>query len=297
MRMVCAAIALFSVAAFGAAKKEVQVGADAVWNPGAQIVESIRRDCAKGVSDCLMAKMAVSGSPAAVAFAKSIGGEGWLRDFRKVGRVDIAYVEYPLRADGGEGWLLVNGSPSRVDVDDLRKLPRSAMTDNRAWSKLIAQNPRAALFPGDRVGTTDPVALVYPDGSQQFAVAYAVRDGCANCGQLGIAFLGFDFSAKGKQGETEFLGFDPDANAARPIRVNAGRKFTLSLKQEPNHEWSISQAPAKWILRDAGQTTQGSTLLWTFDVTSNGTTQMVLEYSDNSETLPLRIIAEPGLGR
>jgi predicted secreted protein len=295
--MMCAALALASAATFGAARKELQVSADAVWNPGAPAIERIRNECAKGGSDCVMAKMAGSASPAAVAFAKSIGGEGWLRDFCKVGRVDLAYVEYPLRASGGEGWMLVNGSTSPVDVDNLQKLPKSAMADNRAWSQLIALKPRAALFPADRMSVADPVALVYADGSEEFVVAYAVRDGCSDCAQLGAAFLGFEFNAKGKQAETEFLGFDPDANAARPIRVNAGRKFTLALKQEPNHEWSISQAPAKWILRDAGQTTRGSTLFWSFDVISNGATQMILAWSDGAETLPLRIIAEPGLGR
>jgi len=295
--MVCAAIALASAGAFGAAKKDVQVNADAVWNPGAQVIESIRRECAKGGSECVMAKMAGSASAAAVAFAKSIGGEGWLRDFRKVGRVDIGYVDYPLHPGAMTRWMLVNGSPSPVDVDDLRKLPKSEMAENRDWSHLIALKPQAALFPADRAHTPDPVALVYPDGSEEFVVGYAVMDGCGDCGPpLGVAFLGFEFNAKGRQAETEFLGFDPDANAARPIRVNAGRKFKLALKQEPNHEWSIAQAPARWILRDAGHTTQGSTLFWTFDVISNGTTQMILEYSDGPDTLPLRIIAEPGLG-
>jgi len=297
MRVVYAALALASTAVFGAAKKDAPVSADAVWNPGAQAMENIRNECARGGSDCVMAKMAGSASPAAAAFAESIGGEGWLRDFRKVGRVDIAYVEYPLRAGGAAGWLLVNGSPSRVDVDNLQKLPKSAMTGNRVWSQLIAQKPQAALFPSDRGSLADPVAIVYPDGAEQFVVDYAVRDGCAACAPLGAAFLAFDFNAKGKLGETEFLGFDPDGNAPRPIRVNAGRHFTLALKQEPDHQWSMAQAPAKWILRDTGQVTQSSTLFWTFDVISNGTTQMVLTLSHSAESLPLRIIAEPGLGR
>jgi len=297
MRMVFAVMALAAAAAAGTGKKDVQVSADAVWNPGGSAVESIRRECANSGSDCVIAGMAGSASPAAIAFAKSIGGEGWLRDFREVGHVDIAYIEYPLRANGGSGWLLVNGSPSPVDADNLQKLPKSAMADNRAWSQLIAQKPRAALFPTARTGATDPLPIVYPDGSEQFVVGYAVRDGCGDCSRLGVAFLGVNFNAKGKQTEPEFLGFDPDANAARPIRLNAGHRFTLALKQEGNHEWSISQAPAKWILRDAGKVTQGSTLYWSFDVISNGTTQMLLEYSDNPEALPLRIIAEPGLGR
>ena len=297
MRMLCGALTLASMAALGAGRKDLQVGADAIWNPGAQVLDGIRRDCASAGGDCLLARMTDSASPAAIAFTKAIGGEGWLRDFREVGRVDIACVEYPLRTASGEGWLLVNGAPSPVDVDNLQKLPKSEMADNRDWAQIVARNPRAALFPSDRVGRADPVAIVYTDGSEEFVIGYAVRDGCAGCPQLGMAFLGFEFNAKGKQGETEFLGFDVDVNAPRPIRVNAGRMFTLALKQEANRQWSIAQAPAKWILRPAGQSTKGSTLFWMFDVVSNGTTQMVLGDSDTADSLPLRIIAQPGLGR
>jgi len=293
--MARAALALASMAAIGTARnKDLQVTADAVWTPGTAVVESIRKECAKGGGDCVIAKMGGSASPAAVAFTKSIGGEGWLRDFRKIGRVDIAYVEYPLRAGGGWGWLLANGSPSPVDVDNLQKLPKSEMADNREWAQLIAQHPQAALYPEDRVGSTDPVAIVYADGSEEFVVGYAVRDGCADCPLLGVAFLAFEFNAKGKLGPLEFRGFDADVNAPHPIRLNAGRHFALALRQTQGREWSIAQPPAKWIVREAGQSVQGATLFWTFDVVSNGTTPMTLAEGD--QRLDLRIIADPGLG-
>ena len=101
-----AAFALACVAALGASKKEMAVSADAVWNPGAQTVESLRKDCGSS-GDCLITKMTGTASPAALSFVKALGEAGWLRDFRKVGRVDIAYVQY---LSHGDAWLLVNGS-------------------------------------------------------------------------------------------------------------------------------------------------------------------------------------------
>ncbi|MGA2183396.1 MAG: hypothetical protein ABSH47_10230 [Bryobacteraceae bacterium] len=295
MRMVWAALALAGIAALGAGKKEAPVGADAVWRPAAQVVESIRKDCGAS-GDCLIAKMTPTASPAALAFTKSIGNEGWLRGFRKVGRVDIAYVQYLSR---GDGWFLVNGSPSPVDVDNLQKLPKSEMQESLAWSKLIAQNPHAMLFPGDRDGTTDPLAILNPDGSQEFVVAYKVLDGCPTCAQLGFAFLGYEFNPKGKQTATEFIDVvssPSDGPPARPIHIHSGQKFTLALKTDAKHEWTLAQEPARWILRSVNQNadTQTSTVFWTFEAISNGSTQMTL--ADTAETLVLRVVAAPGLG-
>lgn len=304
MRMVWAVAAMVVLEGLAGAKKDARaglhVGADAVWQPEPQLLQSIREACqqapAGSVEECFVQKMGASASPPAVAFTRSIHNEGWLRDFRKVGNVDIAYVAYPFRANASQAWLLVNGSPSPVDVDDLQKLSKSELAENLAWSKLIAQNPRAALFPGDRAGTTDPLAIINPDGSQEFVIAYKVLDGCPTCAQPGVAFLGFEFNAKGKLTSTEFIDVLPSPDA-EPIHVRAGQKFTLALKGDAKHEWSLAQEPARWILRSVNQSAnkEASTVFWTFEAISNGSTQMTLACS-SGETLPLRVAAAPGLG-
>jgi predicted secreted protein len=312
MRMVWAVLGLAGLAALAAAKKDARgdqpVSADAVWKPEAQFVESIRKACAESSdpAGCLAEKMAAVAPPAAVAFTRSIHNEGWLRDFRKVARVDIAYVEYPFRANQNQGWLLVNGSPPLLDVDNLPKLPKSEMEENRAWSQLIARSPQASLFPGDRNGATDPLAILYPDGSEEFVAAWKVLDGCPACAQLGIAFLGFQFNPKGKLTATEFIEFVPaasDGPPARPVHIRAGQKFTLALKGDARHEWTLAQEPARWILRSVNQSAgnQSATVFWTFEAISNGSTQMTLRYSsldspETGESLVLRVTAAPGLG-
>jgi len=311
---VWATLALAGLAALAAGKKDVRVdrpvGADAVWQPEAQFLAIVRKTCGEESSsnfgECFAKQMASAAPPAAVAFTRSIHNEGWLRDFRKVARVDIAYVLYPFRANENQGWLLVNGSPSLVDVDNLQKLPKSEMEENLAWSQLIARSPRATLFPGDRTGATGPLAILNPDGSEEFVVGYKVLDGCPTCAQLGVAFLGFEFNPKGKQTAMEFIEFSPDADGppAQPIHIRAGQKFTLALKGDAKHEWSLAQEPARWILRSVNQSAgkEPATVFWTFEAITNGSTKMTLAYSspespETAETLALRVTAAPGLGR
>jgi len=326
MRVAWAALALVGFAALAVARKEPRephpshpVGPDAVWQSGEQFLGSIQKLCgqeslAKNViaaGECLVQRMASfpqqmasSASPAAIEFTHAIHGEGWLRDFRKVARVDIAYVEYPFRTGASDGWLLVNGSPPVVDVDNLQKLPKAEMAENLAWSQMIASHPGAALFRDDRSGNMDPLAIVHTDESQEFVVAYKALDGCAKCAQLGVAFLGYEFNPKGKLTGTEFLDFSAGADVpARPIHIHSGEHFSLALKGDPKHEWTLAQEPAHWILRSVNQATDKNTgtVSWNFEAISNGSTQMTLLYSstdapESGESLPLHVVAAPGLG-
>jgi hypothetical protein len=64
---------------------------------------------------CFLTEIRAAGaSSEAVAFAKSLAdkGYGYLREFRDTGRVDVAYVEFFLRANEMEGVYLVNGLPT-----------------------------------------------------------------------------------------------------------------------------------------------------------------------------------------
>ncbi len=313
MRVAWAALALIGFTALAVARKEPReprlshpVGPEAVWRPDEQAVANIRRVCrGDSAGECLVQQMTSGAPPAAVEFARSIHGEGWLHDFRKVARVDIAYVEYPFRASANDGWLLVNGSPPAVDVDNLQKLPKAEMAENLAWSQMSASHPGAALFRGDRGGNMDPLAVVHVDGSQDFVVAYKVLDGCSTCAQLGVAFLGYESSPKGKLTGTEFLDFTPGADSvpARPLHIHSGEHFSLALKGDAKHEWTLAQEPAHWILRSVNQAADKNTgtISWNFEAISNGSTQMTLLYSstdapESGEPLPLHVIAAPGLG-
>lgn len=179
------------------------IGSSAIWQPDPHTLAAIKKECrqaqAPNPNDCLAAEMEKSGAPAdATAFTRLIGNEAFMRDFRKVGRVDIAYVVYPLRANQNQGWLLVNGDPTIVDVDDQKLLPMDSFPKNPSYAALAKKYPKIDLWPGDRTGTKHPLATNRSTGGQSFIVEYFLHDGCAGCARLATARFSFDFDADGK---------------------------------------------------------------------------------------------------
>jgi putative hemolysin len=196
------------------ADPQLQIGADAVWQPGMQFMQSVRQACSNAGSkygDCLISQMPGAGAPAkAVAFSKllekeSDGQIGYMTDFRKTGRVDTAYVYYPIRANENQGCLLVNGSPQIIDVDDLKLLTEDTMKSDPSYAALASKNPDVTIFPGDRGGTAYPKVEALPQGGQRFIVSYYLLKGCHACARLGTASFGFDFDSAGKFRGTRFL--------------------------------------------------------------------------------------------
>lgn len=143
--------------------------------------------------------MQKAGAPhAAVAFARGLDGQGYLRALRETGRVDVALAEYPFRANENEVCLLVNGTPPVVDVDDLAVLDRGALAANPEYAALSRTYPRIAIFPGNRGSARGPAALRLSGGGQRFVVSYSLRDGCHACKIIGEVGLRFDFDVEGR---------------------------------------------------------------------------------------------------
>jgi len=181
------------------------VGPAAIWpdaeKKARQVVEECSSKRGPDFGECFVSFMQKHGaSSQAVLFARLTDNTGYLRAFRKVGPVDIAYVAYPFRANTNHGYLLVNGDPPMVDVDNLM-LTKEALARDPAYAKLLQRFPNAAIWPEDRFSTRLPVAEELPDGGQRFIVVYRITDLCRACKELAKAKFGFDFDANGK-----FLG-------------------------------------------------------------------------------------------
>src|SRR5690242_1912177 len=85
---------------------------EAVWQPGMQFMKDVHSACDASkypsFGECFVARMQQAGAPPqAVAFTKLIHNEGYMRDSRQIGKVSVAYVLYPFRANENQGWLLV----------------------------------------------------------------------------------------------------------------------------------------------------------------------------------------------
>ena len=203
----CVSAILLGQAAFPPAPADAaRIGADAVWSPPGDFLSRFHETCdaqrGPEFSECFLEQMRKAGAPPPVlAFGRRTGGMGYLRAFRDTGKVDVAYAEYPFRANENQVCLLVNGQPSWIDVDDPTMLDRKALAADRNWLAILQKYPKAMLFPSDRGGPALPVARRFRDGRQEFAVDYRALDGCHACAAVGTVRLVFRFDASGK-----FLG-------------------------------------------------------------------------------------------
>jgi hypothetical protein len=206
-----------------------KIGPSAVWQPPQDFITKAHAACDKNhppnYAECFIDEMARSGAPAsAVSFTRllyreSDGQVGIMTDFHPVGPVDAARVIYPLRANDNYGLLLVNGDPSILDVDDLKKLDQAGMEQNPLYQAVKQKYSGTTLFPGDRSNPMWPQVKPLPDGGQQFIIGYPLLNGCHACAHVGLARFSWNFDAKGKFLGTTYLPTPPPPKLMRPNRV------------------------------------------------------------------------------
>src|ERR1700722_4675029 len=235
----------------------------AVWNPSADVLAGIRTKCDGGdptpIENCFLDEMKSAGaSPEAVAFAKSLASSGviYLRAFRKVARVDVAYIQYAFRANEVEGVLLVNGNPSLIDVDDDSQYPQAELQKYPAYAALANAFPNISIWPADRSNPQLPKLDLGGFGRQTFLVDYILRDGCHACATVGTVTFAFAFDGDGKyQGARVFavktIGHATPSAAVAPefqmadveqVRVLSGKDFSISLpaNHSTGYSWRLA---------------------------------------------------------
>jgi hypothetical protein len=222
MKTPSALVILFICAAFLASYAQQQntprFNADALFQPGMGAMQRARETCSKVPGSqfgaCFVQQMQAAGaSPQAVAFMHAIHDNGFMRDFKNSGRVDIAFAFFPFAANENQHCLLVNGTPNVIDVDDYPLLPKDEMAKNPVYAALLRKFPNLAVFPGDRAGTSFITEQNLPDGGQRFVVPYVLIDGCHACARTGSLQLAFDFDRTGKFLGTKVAGVSPLAAA------------------------------------------------------------------------------------
>jgi hypothetical protein len=192
-----------------AAEPPTRIGPEAVWNPGQTVVSEVREGCIKPsepeLGKCFVEGMKKAGASAeAVAFMHSLNNDAYLIRFVRAGGPDIAFVRFPFRANQNDGCLLVNGNPALMNVDDLRKLPQSEMKKDPAYATLLAEYPKAMLWPGDR-GDVNTVKIALTKASaRSFLVSYMLLNGCHACARLATVWFRFDFDSTGKYVGTRY---------------------------------------------------------------------------------------------
>lgn len=219
------------------------VGPEAVWNGGDSFVGAVQGSCGNlsgpELGDCFRKVMKESGaSPEAVAFARRVESEAWMRAFRDTGRVDVAYVTYPFRANENQGVLLVNGEPGLIDVDNAGSPLEELLEKDPVYAGLAKRFPGISLWPGDRYSSGFPVMESPPGGGQRFYAGYLLRNGCHACEEIGSAMIAFEFSAEGKfLGKRLMMVTDTtgkvSSDPAAPITTKPGGEFSIVLDSNP----------------------------------------------------------------
>lgn len=203
-----AAAVAAQVAAPAPAPAPLPVGPGAVWAPPAEFLAKMHKACDKGppagFGECFVSQMQKAGAPPpAVAFARSTENQGYLREFRDTGKVDVAQADFPFRANQNQVCFLVNGEPPMLDVDDPKWTSADALAEDTTYAALLKRFPNLAVFPGLRFGVTAPRAGNLKSGGQRFVVDYLLRDGCRACATVGALRVSFDFDVNGQFVETK----------------------------------------------------------------------------------------------
>jgi predicted secreted protein len=312
--MLCAATSLCVAQEPAKPAAAERVSAAAVWNPAPDALAAIRQKCGEAdpthIERCFLNEMKAAGaSPEALAFAESLAsslGVVYLRAFRHVERVDIAYIEYAFRANEMEGLLLVNGNPSPIDVDDDRFTVDSELRKNAAYAALAEQYPRISVWPGDRFDDKLPAVTSTGWGTKIFLVQYTLRDGCHACAVIGTATLAFNFDTQGNfqsarvskiaaaaapQADTiptSSTGFDM-AGGVEQIRVLAGKQFSITLhaNHTTGYSWRLAKPLDPATLRQISDDYHAATSdavgasgeeVWTFESVAAGNAELDFEY-------------------
>ena len=206
-------LALLLLLKLNAASPPAPVGPDAVWTPPADFRAKVDEACASAgerFGACFAEQMQKAGaSKAALAFTERLDNQGYLTSVLDTGKVDVAYVEYPYRANENALVFLVNGEPPLIDVDDLSRLDRKNLGANPTYAGLLNRFPSLALFPADRHTGREPRAANLRSGGQRFVVVYELHDGCRACKVVGYARIGWDFDVQGRFVGTEVVQVRP----------------------------------------------------------------------------------------
>ena len=273
------------------------IGPEAVWHPPASFRERVIERCSSSkvqdLGKCFVSVMnSYNAAAQATAFTERIGNTGYMRGFRESGVVDVAFVEYPFRANENFGCLLVNGEPPVIDVDNFDTVRKIDLRKDSTFSVLADAFPKIDIWPGDRWGAD----CIQPDTlkeGQRFVTTYRLLNGCHACEMLAFARVAFDFDASGKFLGTELMKVEAAVEVfndpGRPVSVTIGRRFALVLESNrtTGYRWEPSgpgdPAVIKFIKAEYNEPMTGLAGAWgkevlTFEVVGKGETEISLKY-------------------
>lgn len=187
----------------------------AVWAAPTEAWSKMQDECNYGERtgvECVLSIMRQSGaSPEAIEFTRLLKGDGFMESFREMGRVDLASVFTPFRANSNQRFKLVNGSPQIIDVEgSIGENVETEIRNDRMYLTLVRKYPNLMLggYPSfDRM-------LRLPAGGQQFIFKFQLVNGCRACSTDSYANVGYNFDGAGNFVGTKLVGM----SKAQPVK-------------------------------------------------------------------------------
>lgn len=171
------------------------IGPKAVWNPPEVVWARMQGECNHpDFVECVATIMQQAGASAeAIEFTRLIKGEGYMDSFREMGKVDLATVFDPFRANDNGYVLLVNGTSQMINPEDLDKLGKIDIRLDPLYPSLARRFPQIMLWSNPSFESMQRL----PTGGQRFIMQYVLLNGCHACAVAGNAHVAFDFDGTG----------------------------------------------------------------------------------------------------
>ena len=198
-------------------------GATAVWNTPQTVWERMQDECrpansSTALAACVTAIMKENGaSPEAIAFARLLGGEGYMTNYRQIGILALATAFLPFRANDNESYYIVNGTPPLINPDDLAV--NIDIRPDPLYPSLIQQYPNLMLWGGH----TDFQSSEQTTTGQRLIFSMPLLNGCHACEVGGGALIGLDFDASGRLADSRLLELKPNVVPKEPIEAPAAQ--------------------------------------------------------------------------
>jgi hypothetical protein len=190
------------------------ISSAAVWSPESDDLAEISQACSDvgNYPRCFIDQMESLASSEAVSFSKSLLQQspyriGYLKELHEAGLIDVGVVRYASSGSQSQGWMLLNGTPEIINVDDLARLPQSAMKKDAQFRALESKHAQINLVidPEQRKDGMMPQIVNLDDGRERFIVDYSLKAPCPACQTIAYASFAFDFDATGKFAGVKFV--------------------------------------------------------------------------------------------
>lgn len=190
----------------GAAAQTSTVGPQAVWKLPQQLLSRFQQ-CGDRM-ECLLAVMREGGaSSQAMAFTAMMKDNCYLAEFKEMGKVDLAYVVYPARANTNGAYFMVNGTPPMISTEEVNENSKKRnkfyinINKDSLYSSLNKRYPNLGLWPPALFKQLQTL----PNGGQRFIFAYYLIEGPRGGEKVGSALVAFDFDGNGRFLQTRLL--------------------------------------------------------------------------------------------